>query len=203
MAKITVRKGMPSVQLDKAGIQAAISRRGSTIPTTSRSCPSSTRSSTPPGSPTTNITRARARGKPARASPIPDFDLPVEWLETRANVQRRRAQTEESEIALAHSDRQRLLAQRPDLPGRNVEDLAHGDAGQAGDREDARLRGRYPRSVAAHRRIRQGDLSRARPASPPRSRSATGRAAAIPTTRSARPATGWPRSIRNGWRRTA
>ena len=37
--------------------------------------------------PTTSITRRRARGKPATEFADPNFELPIEWLETRAKVQ--------------------------------------------------------------------------------------------------------------------
>src|SRR5215813_3457734 len=60
---------------------------------------------------------------------------------------------EKSKVAVAGSDRQRIFAQRQDLPGRNVKDLSPGFACKKDHREIARLRGRNPRSIAPDIRI--------------------------------------------------
>src|SRR5215467_11127452 len=65
----------------------------------------------------------------------------------------RRPTPEKSQVAVAGSDRQRILAQRQDLPRRNVKDLSPGLACKKDHREVPRLRGRNPRSIAPDIRI--------------------------------------------------
>jgi hypothetical protein len=52
----------------------------------------------------------------------PEFELPVEWLEPASGSSRRRRAAEAAD-ALAHPARLRRRAHRPDLPGRDVEDI--------------------------------------------------------------------------------
>ena len=82
----------------------------------------------------------------------------------------------------AHSHHQRIVAQRTYLSGRNVQDVASGEAGGAGIRESA-LRSTFSTS----RGPRRNSASRSIPASRacrPRWRSVIGPAVAIPTIRS-------------------
>ena len=64
--------------------------------------------------------RTRAAG---RAFAVPEFQLPVEWLETRAPAPGRRAPRQAPRHAVSHPADLRSLAQRPDLPRRDVEDV--------------------------------------------------------------------------------
>ena len=109
----------------------------------------------------TSTARARARGRPGQGFADPDFELPVEWLARAARDPRRASSASDdprrrARILLVCGAR----AQRPDLPGRDVEDVSPGAAGaQEVDRRERRLRGRLPRSQPAHRGVRPRDLS--------------------------------------------
>ena len=123
--------------------------------------PLQAKSTRSPKSPGTAYDEYRKSPRVTKAGPgfaDPDYDLSVEWLATRANPGRR-TPAEKPQVAAAHPDHQWLIAQRPHLSRRNVEDLSAGDAGAKSVREDARLRSRSARPFAADVAIRPQDLS--------------------------------------------
>jgi hypothetical protein len=118
----------------------------------------------------------------------PDFELPVEWLETRARILK--AECLQRDIS---SPRRILLvcgAARHDqtLSRRNVQDLPSGAARTRGDRGKRRVRVRRPRSQ--HARSMGGRSPHARPVFRLRCRSVTGHVPATLTMRWDKRATG-------------
>ena len=106
-------------------------------------------------------------------------------------------------VDVAHPADRRLAAQRPDLPGRDVQELSPGGDRRGGDRARARLRGRAARPQPAHLGVR--------PADPSLQGLRVDGDAALPLAllllsqpfARARSTTGWARSIRCGPPRTA
>ena len=68
--------------------------------------------------------------------------------------QARRAAAEIEVVEVAHPADQRLRAQRPDLPGRDVQELPSGEDRRAGVRARTRFRGRAARSQPSHLGVR-------------------------------------------------
>ena len=62
----------------------------------------------------------------ARAIADPDYELSVDWLKRARCHRPRRAAAEVAGVDVAHPAGQRLVAQRPDLPRRDVQDLPAG-----------------------------------------------------------------------------
>jgi hypothetical protein len=85
----------------------------------------------------------------------PDFELPVEWLETRARILK--AECLQRDIAVTDLTRVRRRPPRSDLSRRNVQDLPSGAARTRGDRGKRRVRVRRPRSQHAHRAVWAAD----------------------------------------------
>ena len=203
MARIKVRKGMPSVALTKAEFTRRARERFVDPGLRCRCRMKSPRSSTRRG---TAITTTASRRYTKRAGPRfadPDYELSIDWLKARDAVARAERRQKSTGVTLAHPAGQRLLTQRPDLPRRDVQDLPAGRDRPARDRARARLRGRAARPQPAHLAVRAADPALQGLRVDGACRSATGPAPAIPTMRWARSTTGWPRSIPSGWRRTA
>ena len=158
MAKIKVRKGMPSVQLDKQEFKKRFLARfyDPEFEPLRRELDKIVETAWVTYDEYHKSPRTRKAGK---GFVDPDFDAPVEWLQTRANIQAAESSSQKSQVALADPDRQRLIAQRSDLPRRNVENLADGDAGETGSGKNPRFRSRYPRPVTPYGRIWKSDLS--------------------------------------------
>ena len=98
-----------------------------------------------PGRATTSTGRALAPARPGQGFEDPDFELPVEWLETRRRRDRREAPEGDPAVALADPHRLRGVPKRSDVPGGDVEDVPARLPGAPRGGEGARLRGRRPR----------------------------------------------------------
>ena len=203
MARIKVRKGMPSVPARQGAIRRATE---AAVPRSRlRAAASRDRQDH-------RCRLGRLRRQPqvavhparrARAMPIPSTSCRSTGWPQREAIRRGRAAAEVAVVEVAHPADQRLAAQRPDLPGRDVQELP-ADGDRRGGRSSASAASRSSGSTSTGRpRSSAARSIPARPACRRRCRSATGRAPAIPTIRSARPTTGWTRSIRCGRRRTA
>ena len=202
MPKLKVRKGMPSVQLSRAefakrfrdrfydpafaGLDAEL---GQVIDTAWNAY---------------DEYRKSPRTRPAgRGFVDPAFEVPIEWLDTRRSIEaaerRQKDPKSPSRILLING------SSRSDqsCPGEMSKTFRLVDAGTRCRSQNPRLRGRPPRPQPPRPPNTAASSIPARPASRPRCRSATGRAPAIPITRWDRSTTGWPRSTRNGLRRTA
>ena len=124
------------------------------------------------------------------ASPIPNTSFRLDWIAASDRIKDAERQQNDpaspSRILLING------ASRSEhtCPGEIIKDLAAGGDGARDLCARAAARGRGPRSQPADLRIRTHASIPARPASRPRCRSATGRAPAIRTTRSARCRTG-------------
>ena len=131
MAKIKVRKGMPSVQLDKQEFKKRFLARfyDPEFEPLKRELDKIVETAWVTYDDYHKSPRTRKAGK---GFVDPDFDAPVEWLQTRANIQAAESAQKNPKSPLADPDRQRLIAQRSDLPRRNVENLADGDACKTG-----------------------------------------------------------------------
>ena len=173
------------------GVQRALSARSSPIPPSRRSTPSSTASSRWPGTPMQHSRKAphtRKAGPELRRSGLRSLGRLARGA--RRDPRGAGAGTT-TRRAAAHPARQRLVAQRAHLPGRDVEVLAAGRDRPRGDcRGRRQRRDRGARPVAASPPSTAATSIPARPASRRRRRSATGRARAIRTIRSARRRTG-------------
>ena len=130
MAKIKVRKGMPSVQLDKQEFKKRFLARfyDPEFEPLKRELDKIVETAWVTYDDYHKSPRTQKAGK---GFVDPDFDAPVEWVQTVPHSGRR-VSPQKSQVALADTDRQRLIAQRSDLPRRNVENLADGDACKTG-----------------------------------------------------------------------
>ena len=158
MARIKVRKGMPSVALTKAEFTARARERffdpafdplqaeiGKIIDAAWNGYH--------------EYRKAPRTRKAGRGYADPAYDLSIDWLKARDAIARAERRQKSSDDQVAHPADQRLDAQRPELPRRDVQDLAAGRDGAPGDRARARLRGRGARSQPADLAVRPADPS--------------------------------------------
>ena len=86
--------------------------------------PSSAKSSRSPGTLTSSTAKARARDAPGPGFADPDLRAAGRMArDPQQRSQAAEAPAEDAEVAVAHPADQRLVAQRPDLPRRDVEDI--------------------------------------------------------------------------------
>ena len=110
MAKAKVRKGMPSVQLDKQEFKKRFLARfyDPEYEPLKRELDKILDTAWITYDEYHKSPHTRKAGK---GFADPNFDTPIEWLEARANVEAAERRQKESEINIARSDRQRLIAQ--------------------------------------------------------------------------------------------
>ncbi len=145
--KPRVVKGMPSVELTRDEFARRFRQRTTTRRSTT-STPSSTRSLDVAWRSYIEYRKSPRTRRAGDGFADPDYELSLEWLAARARDPAKPSASRRSRLGVAHPLDQRLRAQRPDLSGRDVEDLPARQA-RAGARSSAtRLRGRPPRPVA-------------------------------------------------------
>ena len=115
------------------------------------------RSSTSPGTATPSSRKAPHTKPAGKGYADPDYELSVEWIGAQRARSASRASAEIEVGEVAHPADQRLLAQRPDLSGRNVQDLPAGEdrrarcsSASAASRSSCSTSAGSPRSTAAH-----------------------------------------------------
>jgi hypothetical protein len=135
MAKVNVRKGMPSVQLDKQEFKKRFLARfyDPEYEPLARELDKVIE--------TAWITYDEYHKSPRTRKAGKAFGSKFRYADRMVTDTRKRAGRihPENLNRVTHPDRQRSCA-RPELPRRNVKNLADGHIGKAGDREDARLR---------------------------------------------------------------
>ena len=193
-----IRKDMPDVQLTRERIQTALPGALQRSGLRRRWRRRSTGSPTSPGKPMTTPARRRAPAAPAKAIADPDYELSVDWIAATRKIQdaerRHKDPSSPPRILLINGS----TRSEHTCPGEISKTWRLAMiAREMFARRDG-LRDRGARPEPARVRVRAHDPSRARPASRPRCRSATGRAPAIPTTRSAR-CSDWMNDIYPMW----
>jgi hypothetical protein len=201
MAKITVRKGMPSVQIEKAEFKKRFLARFYD-PDYEPLMPELDKVVEAAWITYNDYHKSPRTRKAGKEFADPSHDLPIEWLETRANVQAAELKQKNPKSA------SRILI---------VNGSSRNDQTCPGEMSKTWRMVTLAKEAIQKTRgfeVEILDLSRltaeygkviypCKVASLPPNRCAIGLAVAIPIMRSARPAIGWPRSIRNGWPRTA
>ena len=139
--------------------------------------------------------------KAGRGFADPDYELSVEWFETRERLQQAQKvwadpKTKTRALVICGSPRNDGTCPGEISKTFRLAGLRERGAGRGEDR------GRFPRPQPARLRLRPRTSIPARAACRPRCRSAIGPAAATRTIRSTRSTTGWPRSTSAGSRRT-
>ncbi len=131
MAKIKVRKGMPSVQLDKQEFKKRFLARfyDPEFEPLKRELDKIVETAWVTYDDYHKSPRTRKAGK---GFVDPGFRRAGRVAANACQHPGRGVSPQKSQVALTDTDRQRLIAQRSDLPGRNVENLADGDACETG-----------------------------------------------------------------------